>query len=273
MPALLALLSAGTFGVADFLGGQSARHAHVVAVTALTNLGGGAVAVLVLAVIGGEWSTSAVLWGATSGLCGLAGLMLLYTGLAVGPNKLVSPTAAVVAAAVPVTVGVATGDRPGLLAALGLVLVVPAIWLLAGGELDVRGADREPLLLAIGAGLGFGTFFTLLAQAPDGSGGVPLLVARVASFSAVAVVVLVRRPAPPSPQWAGVALLGGSIDMVANGFFLWSTRDGDLAIVGALVSLFPATTVLLAIVFLHERLTRSQLGGLGLALLAAMMVS
>ncbi len=55
-----------------------------------------------------------------------------------------------------------------------------------------------------------------------------------------------------------VAIVAGALDMTANGLFLWSTLDGDLAIVGALVSLFPATTVLLAVVFLGERLDRKQ---------------
>ena len=61
--------------------------------------------------------------------------------------------------------------------------------------------------------------------------------------------------------------------MTANGLFLWSTRDGELAIVGALVSLFPATTVLLAVITLGERLTRSQVGGLAMALCAAALLS
>ena len=61
--------------------------------------------------------------------------------------------------------------------------------------------------------------------------------------------------------------------MTANGLFLWSTLDGDLAIVGALVSLFPATTVLLAVVFLGERLDRKQVSGLALAITAAALLS
>jgi drug/metabolite transporter (DMT)-like permease len=55
--------------------------------------------------------------------------------------------------------------------------------------------------------------------------------------------------------------------------FLWSTLDGDLTIVGALVSLFPASTVLLAVLFLGERLDRKQVGGLALAISAAALLS
>jgi hypothetical protein len=74
MPALLALASAATFGVADFLGGLATRKAHVVAVTLLTNLAGLFVALLLLLVVGGDWKTGSAGWGALGGLFGLAGL-------------------------------------------------------------------------------------------------------------------------------------------------------------------------------------------------------
>jgi drug/metabolite transporter (DMT)-like permease len=185
----------------------------------------------------------------------------------------VSPLSAVVAAVVPVVAGIALGDRPDRLAVIGLLITPIAVWMLAGGEFRLDGADRRPLLLAVGAGLGFGLFFTLLAQVPDGSGAVPLLTARGVSVTVLLVAALVVRPSPPSGKWTSVSLGAGALDMSANGLFLWSTREGELAIVGALVSLFPATTVLLAVIVLGERLSRSQLAGLALALLAAVLLS
>lgn len=273
MPALLALASAATFGVADFLGGLATRKAPVVAVTLLTNIAGGLVAVVILFVIGGEWAADTIWWGAAGGLCGLAGLLFLYSGLAVGPNKLVSPLSAVIAAVVPVGAGITLGDRPDVFAIVGLVITPAAVWLLAGGDLHIEGVGRRPLFLALGAGLGFGFFFTFLAQVPDGSGAVPLLTARVVSVTVLVIAVVVMRPSFPARTWLGVSVVAGALDMSANGLFLWSTRDGDLAIVGALVSLFPATTVLLAVVVLGERLTRSQVGGLAMALCAAALLS
>ncbi len=273
MPALLALASAATFGVADFLGGLATRKAHVLVVTLLTNLAGGILALVVYSVIGGEWTRTTVAWSVSGGLFGLLGLMLLYSGLAVGPNKLVSPVSAVVSAVVPVATGLALGERPGLLAALGLALTPPAIWFLAGGEMRLDGADRKPLVMAVGAGMGFGLFFTFLAQVPEGSGAVPLVVARVASISVLVVAVLIVRPAFPALSWSGVALAGGALDMTANGLFLWAVTDGELTIVGALSSLFPATTVILAVTTLGERLTRTQIAGLTLALGAAALLS
>lgn len=269
MPALLALAAACTFGIADFLGGMATRRAAVVAVTLATNLAGGALAVVLVFTIDGAWTTPAIAWGATGGIAGLVGLVLLYQGLADGPNRLVSPLSAVIAAAVPVAVGVWLGDRPSTLAIAGLGVAPVAIWLVAGGDVRVAGASRRPLALGVGAGLGFGTFFALLAQAPDDSGAVPLVAARAASVTILVVASIVTRPGTPAPSALGVAVVAGALDMTANGLFLWSTLDGDLAIVGALVSLFPATTVLLAVVFLGERLDRKQAAGLVLAIVAA----
>lgn len=273
MPALLALASAATFGVADFLGGLATRRAHVIAVTLLSNLAGLALALVLLLVIGGDRNPGSIGWGAAGGLFGLVGLLFLYSGLAVGPNKIVSPLSAVIAAVIPVVVGVALGDRPDRLAIVGLLITPVAVWLLAGGEFGLDGADRRPLSLALGAGLGFGLFFSLLAQVPEGSGAVPLVSARAVSVSVLLVAAVLVRPPVPGRRWSSVSLGAGSLDMTANGLFLWSTRAGELAIVGALVSLFPATTVLLAVTTLGERLSRSQLGGLVLALVAAVLLS
>ncbi|MGA9275891.1 DMT family transporter [Ilumatobacter sp.] len=273
MPALLAIAAACTFGVADFLGGLATRRAAVVAVTLITNLAGAALAVVLVLVIDGAWTAQSVAWGAAGGLAGLGGLVLLYQGLAEGPNRLVSPLSAVVAAAVPVVVGVVLGDRPGSLAIAGICLVPFAVWLVAGGDIAVSGASTRPLTLGVGAGLGFGTFFVLLAQTPDDAGAVPLLMARVASVTVLIIAAVVTRPSRPEMSTIGIAITAGALDMTANGLFLWSTLGGDLAIVGALVSLFPATTVLLAVAFLGERLDRKQAVGLVLAVTAAALLS
>lgn len=273
MPALLAIAAACGFGIADFLGGLATRKAAVVAVTLMTNLAGAALAVALVLVIDGTWTAQAMVWGAAAGLAGLAGLVLLYQGLAEGPNRLVSPLSAVVAATVPVIVGVALGDRPGSAAIAGICVVPIAVWLVAGGDIALSGTSTRPLALGGGAGLGFGTFFVFLAQTPEDAGAVPLLMARMASVTVLIIATVVTRPRAPSPSTVGIAVAAGALDMSANGLFLWSTLDGDLAIVGALVNLFPAATVLLAVAFLRERLDRKQAVGLALAVAAAALLS
>lgn len=273
MAALLALASAGTFGVADFLGGLATRRATVLAVTLITNLTGALVAVLLTVLIDGRWSAGAIGWGAAAGATGLIGLVLLYQGLADGPNRLVSPLSAVVAAVVPVVVGISLGERLTTLAVIGLAIAPAAIWLVAGGDLKLGTDATRPLALGIGAGIGFGTFFSLLAQTPDDAGAVPLVAARVTSLSILFIACLISRPGTPDRASVGIAATAGMVDMAANGFFLWSTLEGELAVVGVLTSLFPAPTVLLAVVFLGERLDRKQGAGLILAVATAALLS
>jgi uncharacterized membrane protein len=216
MPAVLALAAACTFGVADFLGGVCTRRATVVAVTLTTNLAGAALAVVLVVTIDGAWTTGAVAWGAAAGLAGLIGLVLLYRGLADGPNRLVSPLSAVISAIVPVVIGVSLGDRPSTLAIAGLAVAPLAIWLVAGGDIAMTDTSRRPVLLGVGAGLGFGAFFALIAQTPDDVGAVPLLAARTTSVSILLLAALVTRPAVPTPQVLAVGIVAGALDMTAN---------------------------------------------------------
>lgn len=272
MPALLALLGAAVFGAADFVGGHATRRTPVATVTLLSNLVGAGLAGLLVVAVGGVWSTSALSWGALGGFFGLAGLVLLYLGLADGPNRLVSPLCAVIAAVIPVLVGIGGGDRPGTTGTIGLASTVPAIWLVAGGELHLP-ESRRSVRLAVGSGVGFGLFFVCLAQTPDDAGAVPLLAARVASTALLLGAAARRHDRRPAPSELSLPALAGVLDMTANGLFLWSTRDGDLAVVGALINLFPITTVVLARIVLAERLTRSQAVGIVLAVAAAALLA
>jgi drug/metabolite transporter (DMT)-like permease len=65
---------------------------------------------------------------------------------------------------------------------------------------------------------------------------------------------------------------GGALDMIANLLYLVATRSGPLSIVVTLASLYPASTVLLARVVLHERLSRLQWLGVICAMVAVIMI-
>jgi uncharacterized membrane protein len=60
--------------------------------------------------------------------------------------------------------------------------------------------------------------------------------------------------------------------MVANLLYLLAAREGPLSLVVTLSSLYPACSVLLARVVLHERLRKVQWIGVGVALLAIAMI-
>ncbi len=274
MSSILALGAAAVFGVADFLGGRASSRSPVMTVTMIANIVGGALACALAAVVATSWSVEAVVWGGVGECAGLVGLLLLYHGLATGPNRLVSPVSAVVAAVVPVAVGLAIGERPGSFAAIGIALTPMAVWMIADGAWKLA-EDRRSLTIAIGAGLGFGAFFACLGQTPDDAGAAPLVAARAVSVAILIGIAFAQRKPHATTSWAILlpASAVGTLDMTANGLFLWAVQDGDLAITGALVSLFPTTTIALAVIVLHEHIRPRQIAGIATALLAAALLS
>ena len=280
MTVLLALGSAIAYGLSDFLGGLFSRQSSVwpVAVVVQTS---GAVFVLLAAVpFGGDPSNAALLWGLLSGLGSGLGTAFLYRGLATGRMSVVAPLSAVGAAVLPVMVGVATGERPEALAWVGIVCALPAIWLVSAGEGD-ECVSGEPIARAgagvvdgILAGLGFGFLFVALGQVPDGAGLVPAGLGMVTSIVVVVVLaVALRKPWLPRDRGAWLGAVVGVIAAIATVLFQLSTQSGLLTIASVLSSLYPAFTVLLAVLVLREQIHPGQAVGLGLAGAAVTLVA
>ncbi|MBS3940491.1 MAG: EamA family transporter [Actinobacteria bacterium] len=274
MGALLALGSALSFGVSDFAGGLAARRASALTVTLVGQLAGLAVLVPAVVLVGGTPSVEALGLGAAAGLLGSLGLVLYLRCMALGPMGLISPTAALVGAGVPVAWGVLLAgeslqsrDVAGVLA--GLVAVVLVAY--RPGTSLTAAASRGPLMAA-GAGVAFGLFLVLLDRTPADSGLWPLIGARLAGTSLLLAVL--SRARRPWPEGSGLRLALGSgvMDQLANVLFLLATRAGLLSLASLLSSLYPVVVVVLARQLLHERLTRQQAAGVTLALAATTLI-
>jgi len=273
MSAFLALVSAGTFGGADFLGGLATRKSNrVFAVVVLSQVAGLAIVLVALAVVGGDLIREDIGWAAGAGVAGSAGLVLLYRGLGIGTMSVVAPLSAVLAAVVPVTWGLLTGERPSSLALVGIPLALIAIYLVSGARFG--SFDRGPgVAEGIGAGIGFGVFFILIANSESAELWT-LTFARFASISVILAIALVTRASlRPGPGTWPLVIGAGSLDMTANLFFLMAERRGLLTLVSVITALYPASTVLLARFVLHERLSRSQMIGLALAAVGVGLIS
>ena len=279
MAAMLALISAASFGISDFSGGLASRRTTATSVVLVSNGLSLVLGLLVAGLLpGSSFRTGDLAWGLAAGAVGLVGVVLLYRGLAIGPMSVVAPLTAVLSAAIPVLVGLARGERPGAPAMAGLVLALPAIVLISRerGSAGNR-ISNAALGASLVAGVGFGGFFVLLAQTGTDGGAWPLVAQRTASvgllLASVALPGRHHRSLLPTGSTLVLALLAGATDFGANLAYLLATHRGLLALVAVLSSLYPAATVLLARGFLSERLGATQLAGLGVAALAIVMIA
>ena len=224
---------------------------------------------------GAHFDVPTVAWGAASGVASAAAFALLYRTLAIGPMSVLSPVTAVVSAALPVAVGLLSGERLTGLALGGMALALVAVVIVSGGT-NTSGlrATRAALVLAFGAGAAIALQLVCLDQAPDDSGVGPLLVGRaVSSVVVLGAALAVRGRLGQAQPKLSAAAGAGALDALANFAFLLAVRDGDLAVVAVITALYPAGTVLLARMFLAERISRSQLAGLGLAAVAVSLLA
>lgn len=274
---VLALCGALVYGLADFCGGLATRRAAVLMVVPLSQ-GAGLAALVPFVLLGhAQPDLRSVSWGAAAGVAGGVGLTLFYRSLATGTMSVVAPLTAVTAAAVPVLGGIALGERPTTAAVVGIVAALVAVVLVSaeGGRLP---APRKLLaesatVGALAAGAAFGLFFVLISRSATASGLWPLVGARTASILLLVGLAVASRPRrPPRSSWL-IIFGAGVADTAANALFLLASRHGMLTITGVLIALYPASTVLLAQMVLHERVSRLQLSGFAVAAAAVTLIA
>lgn len=276
MPVLLALGSALVFGLADFLGGVASRRTTAWTVVIGSQFAGGLILVVLLPVLpAATVEASDVLWGAAAGMAGAVALTQFFRALALGTMSVVAPIAAVISGVVPVVAGFVFGERPTAIAWLGIALALPAIACISREHADVVDKVRPDVLLSAAlGGLGFGVFFVLLDRTGDGAGIQPLISARVTSVVVIGAVGLATgRLEPVRGRLVGIIAVSGVFDMAANVLFLYSVREGLLALGSVISAMYPASTLVLARTVLGERLQRIQIVGLLLAGVAVGLVA
>jgi drug/metabolite transporter (DMT)-like permease len=199
-----------------------------------------------------------------------------YRALAIGTMSVVAPISAT-GAAVPVLVGLAEGERPGVLQVAGMAVALAGV-ILASREPIEEGAappNRAAIGLALVAALGFGTFFVGIDRASE-TAEVPwvIVVQRCCSLAVLLIATLVARPALPRERSSLLVLAAvGMLDLGANGLYALATTHGLLSVVAVCGSLYPAVTVVLARFVLAERIARVQEVGVVLALAGVIAIS
>ena len=267
------------WGLADYLGGFKSRSLSVPVVLAAMYL---ASLLVMLAFVGarGEAAPSSehVLAALGAGVVGIVALGAFYTALSIGTMSIVAPISAT-GVALPVIVGLIGGDEPGALRAAGLALAVVGIVLASreapGGPIGLR-EQRLSIVLAILAGLGFGSYFVLAEIGSEGDVAWTLLLSRVMGFPIIALIALLalRRGATRPGLRTAVALGGiGLLDLGANALYNHASTIGELSSVSVASSLYPVVTVMLAALLLGERVQGVQRAGVVVALAGVLMIA
>ena len=283
---LSALASAFVWGSGDFAGGLAARRINHFQVVALSAMAGLILNVLAALLLREPFpSPVTIAWACAAGLSGAVGVAYLYRGLSTGSAAVVAPTSGVVAAIIPVIVGSLLEGLPGGAQLVGILVGLAGIYLvsrphpaasnnsgqnLAGGG-AARGRSEFPLALAAGAG--FGGFFVLIAQVEADSLFAPLAFSKLAAFAFGALVLIAQRRSTQSLALNPLALLAGVLDAGGNLFYLVAVRYVTLAVAGVISSMYPASTVILSMAFLRERILRFQAVGVLLCLAAVAMIT
>jgi drug/metabolite transporter (DMT)-like permease len=271
---LLGLASALTWGAGDFGGGMLSRRAPLFGVVGGTQLVG-IVAALALAVVRGEPLPQGadILWSTVIGICGVVGISSLYRGLAVGRMGVVAPVTGVVGAVIPVAVGFALEGVPGTAAVAGIAVALVAVVLVtrAPGHADGRPSGLRWALIA---GIAIGGFNIGVGQLSEAGAFGPLVIIRLLQVMILAVLIVAwRQPWRPGRDAVPWIVLIGVLDMFGNAAFILATQSGQLAIAAVLSSLYPVTTVILAIVVLRERMTRSHVAGIALTAVGIALIA
>jgi len=272
----LALIACFCWGVSQFLAGIKTRSLPVLTLLTYTSTTGFTVFLICILVRGMPLPHEPdLVFALLGGVAGIFGVYSLYRGLAVGAVSIVVPISAL-CALVPVTFGLIQGEIPHIIQGIGIIAA------LCGGVLislqkqtgNERSHGTQGIIPAIGAALGFGFFFVLM----DVAGGVdPLWAAtasRLVSFILVlSAAALVRPPLKIKPVHLPVVAMIGALDSAAALAYTTATTKGMLGLVSVVSSLYPVVSVVLAAIFLKERLRSIQRIGVVLIILGIAMIS
>jgi drug/metabolite transporter (DMT)-like permease len=112
------------------------------------------------------------------------------------------------------------------------------------------------------------------AATSEASGLTPAVTGRFAASVIATGVMIIAGHAWRIERTSWVpTILAGALAGVGMGAYITASQQGELILVGVAIALFPAVTVVLAAMFLHERLAPSQWIGLALAVTAVALIS
>ncbi len=260
--------------MADFAGGMLSRRLPSAAVVGVSQACSLVVLLAVAPFLGWSDTTDWLLWSVVAGLSGSLALVCFYRALAFGTVGVVSPISAL-GAALPVIVGLASGEQPDAWQLAGLVAALAGAVLASGPEL--RGEEpvkAQAVWFALAAAAGFGVTMLAIARGAAHSPMMTMIGMRTASVVAFGIAAIALR------SLGGVGVrdlpqltLLGVADASANALLGVASTMGLLSVTVVLSALYPVVTVALAAVILHERMKPVQVVGVALAFIGVGLIA
>ncbi len=260
------------WGTSDFTGGYAVRRAPAFLFTTITHASGASL-MLSLALLNHAPfpNRTTLAWSLLSGALAGISLAVFYRALATSKMGITTPVVAVISAAIPAVVGMATEGAPGPLTIVGFALAGIGIWIITRPD---DGARPEGLGLALVSGIGFAGYFLCIKQAGSGSSLWIAGLSRACSFVLTGAIVLLASKIPRiSRPDIGLGVFAGCIDVTGSALFVRAMQTGRLDSVVVVSSLYPAVTVLLARFVLKEHLPPWKAFGVCAALVAVPMIA
>ncbi|MDE0067303.1 MAG: DMT family transporter [Acidimicrobiaceae bacterium] len=262
MPVLLGALASGLIGVSDYFGRYCTRRAQAMTSVGTAFIGGLAITAVLLVFVPSTIGYEALALGAASGALMALALSAMWHSMAISSASIASPIVAAFTALGPLGYGVATGERPSRIVALGIACAV--IGLLAAVVVpDLAGRLRAGIAYAVLAGTAFAVAAVLLAWTSLESGMWPAVSQR---FVATALMLLATRVMrvpqilPRSLRLAG--FVGGLMGGAGIAALIAGLQRGPVGEVAVAGSLYPVVTIALAVLFDEDRLRWWQIVGI-----------
>lgn len=276
---IFGLCAALGWGAADFSGGLAARKTGAYRTVFYAEIIGIFILFFVIMAVGEPFPNSRVwIFATLAGALGTMGLILLYHSMTLGLMSIATPVSALLAAALPVFFGIFREGLPEWMTFIGFGFALLAVWMISQGEAGVRDIllHLSDLKLPLLAGIGFGFYFILMHEATNTGATIwPMAASRFGGLILITTYMLITRSpwkVGDSTAWP-IITLNGILDISGNAFFILASQAGRLDVSAVLSSLFPGATVLLAWIFLNERLSRNQWIGILSALIAIVLMT
>jgi drug/metabolite transporter (DMT)-like permease len=276
LPVALSLCASMCFGTSDFLAGTLTRRTCLWTVIVFSQLAGLSLLALVVLARGHALPGEVLLPALGAGLLTVVAVVAGYQALAIGVMSIIGPIVSL-CAAVPVIVGLASGERPSELQLSGIAIALGGV-ILASRERSAgehhQTTSKLSIALAVLAALAYGFVMVLYARGAESDPYWGVFLAKSVTVALFALAFLIMRPALKLTRAAAIPLLAiGVFAVGGNALFAVASTLGYLSVVSVLSSISPVFLVVLAYVLLHERLAPTQRLGVALALLGVALIA